>query len=172
MVDWEGILERDGPAVWRTACRLLGHRADAEECFQETFLSALQLWGRQAVRHPRAALVKLATARAIDRLRRRYREVSRGDEGANERLPDRGPGPPDLASGAELAEALRSALGDLPDRQAEVFCLHCLDGWSYRDIADSLELSVDAVGVLLHRARARLKETLSLSAPAEREVAP
>ena len=42
MVDWDGIIDREGPAVWRTVCRLLTHRADAEECFQETFLAALE----------------------------------------------------------------------------------------------------------------------------------
>ncbi len=40
MPDWQEILRRDGPAVWQTAYRLLNHRADAEECFQETFLLA------------------------------------------------------------------------------------------------------------------------------------
>ena len=54
MVDWDGIIDREGPAVWRTVCRLLTHRADAEECFQETFLAALQLWRREPMRSPRA----------------------------------------------------------------------------------------------------------------------
>src|SRR5947208_16896323 len=63
VTDWEGIVARDGPAVWRTVYRLLGRRADAEDCFQETFLAALRLWARQPVRHPRAALQRLATAR-------------------------------------------------------------------------------------------------------------
>ena len=43
MPDWNEILARDGPAVWRTAYRLVGNRADADECFQDVFLAALQV---------------------------------------------------------------------------------------------------------------------------------
>ena len=170
MVDWDGIIDREGPAVWRTVCRLLTHRADAEECFQETFLAALQLWNRQPVRSPRAALQRLATARAIDRLRRRYRARGRQGDEPPALLADPSPRPPDRAAAAELAEDLRAALALLPDKQADAFCLHCLDGYSYREAADALGVSVDAVGVLIHRARARLRDLLAARAPIERHA--
>src|SRR6476659_2234079 len=97
VTDWEGIVERDGPAVWRTVYRLLGRTADAEDCFQETFLAALRLWARQPVAHPRAALQRLATARAVDRLRRRYRESARTAPTDWDGLSNRTPSPPQLA---------------------------------------------------------------------------
>ena len=172
MVDWDGIIDTEGPAVWRTVCRLLTHRADAEECFQETFLAAVQLWRRQPVRSPRAALQRLATARAIDRLRQRYRAAGHESDDPPGSVADGGPSPPDRAAAAELAEALRGALAELPGKQADAFCLHCLDGYSYREVGDALGLSVDAVGVLLHRARARLRDLLASRAPAPREPAP
>ena len=43
MIDWERIVREAGPGVWRTARRLLGNRADAEEVWQETFAAALEL---------------------------------------------------------------------------------------------------------------------------------
>jgi DNA-directed RNA polymerase specialized sigma24 family protein len=48
-----------------------------------------------------------------------------------------------------------------------VFCLHCLEGWSYQDVAGQLGVTVNAVGVLLHRARQRLRAWLadSLNVP-------
>ena len=173
MIDWDGIIDREGPAVWRTVRRLLTHRADAEECFQETFLAALELWRREPVRSPRAVLHRLAAARAIDRLRQRYRErASAADAGETPAaLPDPSPSPGERASAAELAEALRQALADLPGKQADAFCLHCLDGYSYREVGAALDLSVDAVGVLLHRARARLRDLLAARAPAARSAA-
>src|SRR6476660_9672091 len=73
MPDWQSILSQDGPAVWRTAYRLLGNRADADECFQETFLAALSFSRRADVESWGALLHRLATARAIDRLRQRQR---------------------------------------------------------------------------------------------------
>ena len=161
MTDWEAIVERDGPAVWRTVYRLLGRRADAEDCYQETFLAALRLWARQPVRHPRAALQRLATARAVDQLRRRYRETGRAGSVDWDRLPAADPSPPQHAAGAELSQRLREALALLPGKQADVFCLHCLEGWAYSEISAHLAVSVDAVGVMLHRARARLRVALA-----------
>lgn len=161
MVDWDAIISRDGPAVWRTAYRLLGNRADADDCFQETFLAALSVWRRQAVRHPRAMLQRLATARALDRLRRRYRRAAReGGAVEWEGVHSADPHPPELAEASELSDRLRAALTDLPPKQAQAFCLYCLDGWDYQQIADHLGATVNAVGVLLHRARHRLRELL------------
>jgi RNA polymerase sigma factor (sigma-70 family) len=167
MVDWDGIVGREGPAVWRTVYRLLGNRADAEDCFQETFMAALQVWRREPVDYPHALLQRLATARALDRLRRRYRrfshearEVEWEEFSTGDRRPD------ELAGSAELSERLREALADLPSKQAQAFCLFYLDGWDYQQIANHLEATVNAVGVLLHRARHRLRELL---APAVRE---
>ena len=162
MVDWDGIVGRDGPAVWRTVYRLLGNRADAEDCFQETFLAAVQVWRREPVQYPHALLQRLATARALDRLRRRYRRGAH-EAGAVEwddlSTGDRPPG--ELAESAELSERLREALAELPAKQAQAFCLFYLDGWDYQQIADHLEATVNAVGVLLHRARHRLRELLA-----------
>lgn len=162
MVDWDGIVSRDGPAVWRTVYRLLGNRADAEDCFQETFLAAVQVWRREAVQYPHALLQRLATARALDRLRRRYRTAGR--EAGTVEWEDLSTGerpPGDLAESAELSERLRDALCALPAKQAQAFCLFYLDGWDYQQIADHLEATVNAVGVLLHRARHRLRELLA-----------
>ena len=175
MTDWDGILSREGPAVWRTVYRLLGRRADAEDCFQETFLAALQAWRDEAdagreVANPRALLHRLATARAIDRLRSRYRQGRRERDVDPDRGLDALPGqhrrPEEHAASAELASALRAALAAIPERQAEVFCLHCLDGWSYEEIARHTGATVDNVGVLLHRARGKLRTLLKPAARA------
>ena len=65
------------------------------------------------------------------------------------------------AQAGELSERLRTALGRLPQRQAEVFALHALEGWKHDEIARQMQITCDAVGVLLHRARARLRELLA-----------
>lgn len=165
MPDWQEVLSSDGPAVWRTAYRLLGNAADADECFQEAFLDALEVSRRGEVRHWRGLLQRLVTARAVDRLRsnRRRGDPARVVDWAAVR--DSGPSPLQSAEEAELAGRLRAALAKVPPKQAEVFCLHRLEGWSYQEIARHLAVSTDAVGVLLHRARKRLQQLLSASAP-------
>ena len=71
MPNWDWIVQEYGPTVWRTAYRLLGRVDDAQDCFQDTFLSALKVSRRERVRNWAGLLCHLATARALDRLRKR-----------------------------------------------------------------------------------------------------
>ena len=69
--------------------------------------------------------------------------------------------PSQEAEAIELAERLRAALAQLPPQQAEVFCLSCFDQLSYREIGGRVGLTTSAAGLLLHRARGRLRELLA-----------
>ena len=163
MPDWQEILSREGPAAWQTAFRLLGNHADADECFQEACLAALRFRGVRMFENWRGLLQRLATSRSVDRLRLRYRQRQRRS-GSLADCPeprDDSPSPLQNAEEVELAEKLREVLGQLPPKQAQAFCLHCIEDWSYQDIARQMAVSIDAVGVLMHRARKRLHELLA-----------
>jgi RNA polymerase sigma-70 factor (ECF subfamily) len=162
MPDWPEILRADGPAAWRTAYRLLGNRADADDCLQETFLAALEISRRQEVRHWRGLLQHLAAARALDRLRQRGR-TPRAAMADWDSVPGPAPSPSQGAEDNELADALRAALARLPTTQAQSFWLHCVEGYSYDDVARYLNVSTAAVGVHLHRARRQLRQLLAAS---------
>ena len=77
MIDWTKIVEEHGPDVWRTAYRLLSSHEDASDCYQETFLAAVEFARRQKVICWPAVLKRIVTARALDQLRRRYRVAAR-----------------------------------------------------------------------------------------------
>jgi RNA polymerase sigma-70 factor (ECF subfamily) len=160
MPDWQEILTRDGPAAWQTAYRLLGNRADTDECFQEACLAAVELSRREQVNNWRGMLQRLAAARAVDRLRHRRRAKLVASPSGCDQLEGGDPSPAENAQEAELAGELRAALGKIPPKQAEAFCLHCIEDWSYQEIALHLSISIDSVGVLLHRARKRLRKLL------------
>jgi RNA polymerase sigma factor (sigma-70 family) len=170
MTDWNAILASEGPLVWRTLWRLLADRTDVEECFQDTFLAALVLSRRESVQCWPALLCSLATARGLDRLRQRYRRDgrSRGDDGgaclAGLRVGEPATteaGPVEQAIATELSDRLREALSQLPEKQAEVFYLHALCGWSHRQLGERMNMSDSTVGVTLHRARKRLRDLLT-----------
>jgi RNA polymerase sigma-70 factor (ECF subfamily) len=162
MIDWDDIIRCEGPAVWRTAYQLLRNRADADECFQETFLAALEVSKRQPVRNWPAMLQRIATNRAIDRVRKRIRR-RRQEEAADVAILEANTADAaQLAEAAELAEALRWAVERLPLRQAEVFWLHEFGEATNQQIAEQLGITANAVGVILHRARQKLQELLHL----------
>ena len=164
MIDWQLIIEEHGSAVWQTAYRLLGNDADAADCFQETFISALKFCRRKQVRNFSALLSRLATARAIDQLRRRIRRSRSTTDNADWTvLQSTNPSPSQQAQHNELAEGLRISLSKLPTQEAQVFCLRYLNDMSYQQIANELGIKTNAAGVLLHRARAKLRESFELS---------
>jgi RNA polymerase sigma-70 factor (ECF subfamily) len=172
MTNWSEVIRDCGPVMWRTAYRLLGHDADAADCFQQTFLAAVELEAAEPVRNWPAVLKRIATTRALDQLRTRYRSRFRNDPLPDEPAVDpSATDPMDLAIGGELAAALRSALSEIDSQQAEVFCLVCLDGFSNQDAAAVLGVTANHVGVLLHRARSALQDRLTAFNP-HQEPAP
>ena len=165
MTDWEGIVRGHGPTVWRTLFRLLGRRADIDECFQETFLSALEMSRRQKIVCWSALLQTVATRKAVDRLRQKYRE--REESAAIEAMASGMNDPCRAVEEAERAGLLEQAMTRLPARQAEAICLHALSGWSYQEIGQQLGMSSGAVGTAIHRGKQRLRELLEVSLGAE-----
>lgn len=61
---------------------------------------------------------------------------------------------------AERLKMVFRFLDKLPEKQKEVFQLREVEGLTYEEIADYLEISVDQVKVNLHRARKSLREYL------------
>ena len=165
MTDWPQIITEYGPLVWRTAQRLLRHEADAADCFQRTFISAVEVTKRETVRNWPGLLCRLATARALEQLRQRSIErerfaVSKNGSHVDAAVDHRNTIPDLTAQADELAETLRNALSKIDPRQAEVFCHVCLDEFSYAETAEQLGMTPNHVGVLLNRAKAALREQL------------
>ena len=80
---------------------------------------------------------------------------------------DPSPSPEEALRREDLAEAVTAALGALPEPYRSVVILREIQGFSYAEIAEALELSMDAVKVHLHRGRRRLRERLVQEGVAE-----
>src|SRR4051794_7748276 len=159
-MEWQTILERDGPTAWRAAYRLLGNAADADDCLQEAVLAAVQLSRREPIANWRALLTRMTSARAIDQLRQRYRSriINNTDDRVDTIADPHDPG--DTAQLDELRSQLRFALAHLSQEQATAFCLCALEGWTYSDAGEQLQTPASTIGVLVHRARQQLRDLL------------
>jgi RNA polymerase sigma-70 factor (ECF subfamily) len=161
--DWDAIVRNHGPMVFGTAWRILGHAADTEDVVQEVFLEAHRLQDGVAVRNWGGLLRRLATFRALDRLRQRKHTCPLDHE-----LPVGPDDEPEAAAiGRELAERLRQAVAQLPEREGTVFCLRYFDELTYQQIASSLDITVGAVGQALHKARTKLETMVTEAARRE-----
>jgi RNA polymerase sigma-70 factor (ECF subfamily) len=160
MLDWTALLETYGPLVWKTVWRLVRHDADAADCFQNTFVAAWREESRRAIQSWPAFLTHLATVQALERLRQRARRTQPQRLPAISLRDAKAVPPEELFLQQEGAELLRQALATLEERQATVFCLACVEEMSYDQIAVQCSLSLSHVGVLLHRAKAALRQRL------------
>jgi len=177
------LYERHRTPVFRFACRMLGSAPQAEDVTQECFLSILRR--PEAFQAERASLrtylCAIARHLALKQLRKRGQETLVDDP--PEEAPRGAAGERDALSAvieAEAAEAVRSAVEALPPLQREAVVLFEYQELSLVDIATVCEVDVGTVKSRLHRARERLRRTLTPFlaerraplAPGERETRP
>ncbi|WP_442484230.1 RNA polymerase sigma factor [Aeoliella sp. SH292] len=160
MEESKAFCDRHGPLVWQCAYRVLGNEADALDCCQEVLYEMWQRGPDEQWNPPRIRW--LATRRAIDLLRRVRRHRGRMDQEVDAGAVISGaPSPESEAAYHELTNALRRVVAELPPRQAEAFWLRTIDELSYDEIALQLSIEVNAVHVLVHRARKQLQSKLA-----------
>ena len=151
-IAFERLYRRYVKDVYRYTLALLQNPADAEDVTQTTFLNAWRAYRRgvEPVK-PHNWLIKIAHNAARTRYAvsaRRPQEVA-FDENAHEL-----PVPAEEAS--ELQGVLQ-ALAKLPFNQRAALVMRELEGRSYGEIAEALEVSVSAVETLIFRARRSLR---------------
>jgi len=155
-MDWDRLVRQNTATVLNAAFRVLGRTADAEDVAQFVFLEVFEK-NLQPTKDWPSLLRCMAIRRAIDTLRSRHPASPLPDAG----LPDSSTFEPMTALlAAEQETLLRQAIGRLPPREAEVFCLHYFEGLSHADIAQMLNIAPGAVAVSLSKAKSKLTAAL------------
>ena len=136
--------------VFRTAYRITGNAADAEDALQMVFLRLLRRPPETiAVENPQSYLRRAAINAALDIIRSRQADCS--IELATEVARD---------ETQELRQALGRALSQLDSRSAEIFALRFLEGFTNAEIARMQGISQVLVAVIVHRTRKQLRKQL------------
>lgn len=161
MPAWETIIREHGPSVWRTAYRLLSNSSDADDCMQETFVAAVSIVRCNGVQNWVALLQKLVVMRAIDLLRKRSKQTMHvRDESGLLNAAGKEKSPGQAVEEDERKFHLLEAIGRLPERQARIICMRYLSELTYEEIASALKMDVRHVGMVISRAREKLRELL------------
>ena len=157
---WGELYQELAPPVFRLCRRALPTREDAEDATTEIFLKLRVKLGQYDRERPfRPWLFKLASNHCWDELRRRRRrgEVADVDElGAESHEPS----PLAQLLTKQKKQDVRAALARLHDRDRLALVMRYYAELSYEEIADVLGVTSTLVGVLLLRARRRLRQVL------------
>lgn len=139
--------------VFRTAYRITGNAADAEDVLQTIFLRLLRRDPSAPVLESEESYLRRAAVNAsVDLIRARQSERS---------LPlTEAAGMMAKPSNVDLRDGLRRALSELSPQAAEIFALRYFEDFTNRQIANALQISQVLVAVKLHRARQQLQRQL------------
>ncbi len=171
------LVERYQRTVLNTVYKYVGNRASAEELAQDVFVRVYRARGSY---EPKAKfetwlyrIVFNVCANAADYgSRRRALSLDQATSGdarpRGELLGDpTAPDPLQRVEQGEIAEIVRRAIAKLPAQQRAALILSRYEEMPHREIAATLDTTVDAVKSLLFRARENLRQTLAPYFPEE-----
>lgn len=150
------------PRILGYAARLLNDRAEAEDVAQEAML---RLWRvapdwRQGEAKISTWLYRVTTNLCTDRLRLRMRRNVVALDDAPD-MADAAPGAVAVLIEADRMAALNAALTSLPDRQREAVVMRHIEGLSNPEIADVMDIGIEAVESLISRGKRALVAILA-----------
>src|SRR5918911_4001210 len=152
---FERLYQRHVGDVYRYALVVLRNPADAEDVTQTTFMNAYRAFARgERPRTPQNWLITIAhnvCRQRFRQLQRQPNELPLEEDEVAQLAPD---------DESPTAEDIRRALSHLAFNQRAALVMRELEGRSYAEIAEVLQVSTSAVETLIFRARRALREQL------------
>jgi RNA polymerase sigma-70 factor (ECF subfamily) len=161
----EVLFERHHRRVFRTAYRMTGSAADAEDVLQTVFLRVAR--GQETAANAdntEAYFSRAAVNASLDLLRSRKRSRAvaiddlENDASLNPAVSKQNPEA--HQEDRELRKLIREAVAKLGETAGQMFALRYFEGYGNAEIAQMMNTSALVVGVTLHRARARLRKEI------------
>lgn len=150
------LIERFQSMVFGLCLRMLGHRQDAEDVTQETFVRVFRSLARwDSTREFTPWLLAIAGNRC-----RSWLSLRKNRAKASELVEDLPDATPDVHPARQLAEEIDLALGQVRDDYRKAFLLFHENELSYAEISEILGCPVGTVKTWIHRARREVVEHL------------
>jgi RNA polymerase sigma factor (sigma-70 family) len=142
--------------LYRLALRVVGNETEAEDVVQEVFI---KMWHKREeadqIQNKEAWCVQLTKNLAIDKSRSKHRRTSSIDNHVD--LVGIHPLPDQVTETNDTLSLLHQLIAELPHNQKMVIQLRDIEGHSYQEIAELLDLPLNTIKVTLFRARQFLK---------------
>jgi RNA polymerase sigma-70 factor (ECF subfamily) len=159
---WDEVVAEHGDRVFRLAYRLTGNRHDAEDLTQEVFVRVFRSLSTYTPGSFEGWLHRITTNLFLDQVRRRNRiRFDALSDDASDKLEGREPTPEHVVVDGVLEADVQAALDALsPDFRAAVV-LADVEGLTYEEIAETLDIKLGTVRSRIHRGRSQLRASLS-----------
>ncbi|MEQ8335781.1 MAG: RNA polymerase sigma factor [Cyclobacteriaceae bacterium] len=163
----EKLVKENQSRVYNVCLSILQNPSDAEDISQEAFIHIfknIEQFRSQA--ELSTWIYRVTVNKCLEELRSRKRKkrwgrlISLGVSFDDEVDVPHFEHPGVLLENKERAEVLFAMMNRLPDKQKVAFTLHKIEGLSYKEISDIMQISLSAVESLLHRAKNNLKKAL------------
>ena len=164
---WEQVVAEHSGRVYRLAYRLTGNAHDAEDLTQEVFVRVFRSLDRYTPGTFEGWLHRITTNLFLDQARRKAKiRFDAFADGAEVAIPSRGATPDSTVLDRGFDDDVEEALLALPPdfRAAVVLC--DVEGLTYEEIAEVLDLKLGTVRSRIHRGRTMLRKALAHRAPA------
>ena len=159
---WEQVVTEHGDRVFRLAYRLTGNKHDAEDLTQEVFVRVFRSLSTYTPGNFEGWLHRITTNLFLDQVRRRNRiRFDALAEDAGDKLEGREPSPERAVLDGLLEADVQAALDALPADFRAAVVLADVEGLTYEEIAETLDIKLGTVRSRIHRGRSQLRVSLS-----------
>lgn len=163
---WEDVVRDHSARVYRLAYRLTGDPHDAEDLTQEVFLRVFRSLHTFQPGTFEGWLHRITTNLFLDGARRRQRiHMDALPERAEERLAEPHPAPAEALADAGLDGDVAAALAALSPAFRAALVLCDIEGLTYEEISEVLDVKVGTVRSRIHRARGQMRTALAHRSP-------
>ncbi|AQP45107.1 RNA polymerase sigma factor SigE [Tessaracoccus flavus] len=164
---WQELVRDHSTQVYRLAYRLTGNQHDAEDLTQDVFVRVFKSIHTFQPGTLEGWLHRITTNLFLDQARRRQRIRMDALSTAPDHVWGSSTGPAELHNDAELDADVAAALKALNPEQRVAVVLCDIEGLSYEEIAEVLDVKLGTVRSRIARGRAALRDSLAHRAPTE-----
>lgn len=150
-----------GQNLYRFASGILKDTHEAEDVVQDIFLKLWNMRDRmEEIKNINAFAYKMTRNICLDKLKgQRMRYYDPAVKGIPEpEVTD--PNPESLAEMKDSAERIKNLISNLPEQQKSIIHMRDVDGYSYEEISEIMNMEINAIRVTLSRARRSVRESL------------
>ncbi len=145
--------------LYRFAHRILKNAMEAEDVVQEVLL---KIWQKRESWHEiqniEALVMKMTKNLALDKLKSKHFQTNGLPDHTDWRY--EAAQPDEITEGSDLIGLIRQMMNDLPEKHRLVMQLRDIEGLSYEEISEVLEMPMSQLKINLFRARQSIREHL------------